>query len=192
MKIRKWEIALTAAFLLCLMLAAPIKVRADLGKKLTRLHVVANSDSEYDQELKMKVRDSVLDAVKDLDGPSADALDMIKRAAERTVNGEYPITVSLGREWFETREYDTFSLPCGFYEAVRVTIGRGEGKNFWCVIFPPLCAAASEKELSDVPGITKTEKAFITEDGGVYVLGFKIVELWGKLTNNLAFFKKSS
>ncbi len=192
MKLRKWEIALTAAFLTALMFAAPITVQAGISKKLTRLHVVANSDSEYDQELKMRVRDSVLAAAGCYEEPSAEALEKIKQAAELTVNGEYAVTVTYGKEWFETRDYETFSLPCGRYDAIRVTIGKGEGKNFWCVIFPPLCAAVSEKEICDVPEMTGTEKAFITENGAVYVLGFKIAELWGRLANNLVFFRKSS
>ncbi|MBQ7624284.1 MAG: stage II sporulation protein R [Clostridia bacterium] len=190
MKIRKWEIALAVSFILSLLIAAPVRIQADLQSKLTRLHVVANSDSEEDQALKMRVRDAVLKAASGYESVCPELLSDIEKAAQDAA-GEYKVSVSCGEEWFDTRRYDTFSLPCGRYNAVRVTIGEGKGKNFWCVVFPPLCAAVSEKELSAVPGLTGKEISFVTEDGAVCVVGFKIAELWGRVSKYVNFFEKS-
>ncbi|MCL6638300.1 MAG: stage II sporulation protein R [Firmicutes bacterium] len=128
---------------------------------LIRLHVVANSDSDADQALKLKVRDEIVRAV----GPvlsgangvagakkaAADNIELIKEAASRTVRAEgkdYPVDVKLDRSPFPTRSYGAFILPAGDYEAVRVTIGRGDGANWWCVLFPPLCFAGLAKSAS--------------------------------------------
>ena len=190
MKLRKWEIALAVSFLLALLVAAPLRIQADLQSKLTRLHVVANSDSEEDQAQKMRVRDAVLKSASGYESVCPELLSDIEKAAQAAAGGQ-KISVKYGEEWFDTRRYDTFSLPCGRYNAVRVTIGEGKGKNFWCVVFPPLCAAVSEKDLSAVPGLTGKELSFVTEDGAVCVVGFKIAELWGKASKYVKIFEKN-
>ena len=182
MKIRKWEIALAVSFLLSLFIAAPIKVQGELQNKLVRLHIVANSDTKEDQALKLRVRDAVLKAAQEYKEMCPELLRDVEDAAKKACGGRYKIQMSFGKEWFDTREYDTFSLPCGVYKAIKVTIGEGKGKNFWCVLFPPLCAAASEAELLSVPEITEKEISFITEDGTFCVIGFKIAELWGRVS----------
>jgi len=187
MKIRKWEIALMAGFIFALALAAPLSVQAELSSKLTRLHVVANSDSDEDQALKLKVRDAVLEASKGYSEINDELLSVMQKAAEECIKREgynYGVTVELSEMWFDTRDYDGFSLAAGMYDAVKVKIGKGEGKNWWCVIFPPLCAAVSEKELKQTAkqaGLSGKEVSFIAKDGRVCVLGFKFVELWGRL-----------
>ena len=90
--------------------------------------------------------------------------------------------------WFDTRDYDGFSLAAGNYDSVKVRIGDAAGKNWWCVIFPPLCAAVSEKQLEHTAvraGLSSRELSFISKDGNVCVLGFKLAELWGKLKKPL-------
>lgn len=155
-----------------------------LSQKLVRLHVVANSDSDYDQELKLHVRDAVLQVtekagrIEDL----ALLLPEIQKAAEYCLavrGSSYPVAVTLRRETFPTRDYDAFALPAGPYTALRVTIGTGEGKNWWCVAFPSicLCAASEVEEAAAAAGLSQEEVKLITKDGGDHVLRFKALEI---------------
>ena len=191
MKIKKWEAAVIIGFAIALAFAAPLSVQSSLADKMTRLHVVANSDSEEDQLLKLKVRDAVLKASEGHTVLSEALLDDMQAAAQQCVydNGRsYPVTVERGEMWFDTRDYDGFSLAAGNYDSVKVRIGDAAGKNWWCVIFPPLCAAVSEKQLEQTAvraGLSSRELAFISKDGNVCVLGFKLAELWGKLKKPL-------
>ncbi|MCI8524379.1 MAG: stage II sporulation protein R [Oscillospiraceae bacterium] len=160
-----------------------------LADKLIRLHVVANSDSEADQAIKLQVRDAVLDETQQLlDGAAdprkalADNLDRIEAAANRALaaaGSADHAAASLGEEMFPTREYETFSLPAGAYTALRVTIGAGEGHNWWCVVFPSLCMSASMEEMeaaAQAAGLTEGEIKLITEESEGYVLKFKTME----------------
>lgn len=181
--------------------AVALHTQSELADKVIRLHVLANSDSEADQALKLRVRDTVLkratellagaesrsDAKKRLNA----ALPELKSAAECTVaetGYAYGVSVELAETAFPTREYDGFSLPAGEYLALRVLIGDAAGKNWWCVVFPPLCTTAA----ADVPaaalsaGLSEGEVALITEADEGYVLKFKTVELWEKLKARLA------
>lgn len=165
-----------------------------LSAKLIRLHVVANSDSAHDQAVKLKVRDAVIDAAKPMfegsDDPRAALeghLDEIAQVAERCLRelGEpYPVTVRLGKERFPTRQYDTFALPAGVYESLRVTIGAGEGHNWWCVVFPSICLTASMDELemaAQTAGFSEEEIRLITGADEGFVLKFRLMELAEKL-----------
>lgn len=126
--------------------------KEDLSRKLIRFHVIANSDSEEDQELKLKVRDAILvdltpkfEKVKDLKDSERiikQSIEEIKKVAEEVIRKEgknYGVKVAYGTFDFPTRYYGTITLPAGNYNALKVVIGNGEGKNWWCVIFPPLC-----------------------------------------------------
>lgn len=187
----RWEMAIMAGFMLTLMLAAPLTVQADISEKLTRLHVVANSDSEQDQQLKLKVRDAILKASEGYEEVSDELLEKMKAAAQNCIDEEgydYGVEIELGEMWFDTRVYDGFSLAAGNYDAIKVKIGEGKGKNWWCVVFPPLCAAVSEKELKSTAknaGLSSKEVSFISQNGTTYTLGFKVAELWGKLSKRL-------
>lgn len=173
-----------------------LRTQDELADKVVRLHVLANSDSEEDQALKLKVRDVVLERATAILEQSAD-----RREAESRLRGElleleriaaeeiaaegynYPVTVELENTDFPTKEYDGFTLPAGEYLALRVIIGEGQGRNWWCVVFPPLCTAAS----ADVPasalaaGFSEEEVNLITEENQGYVLKFKAVEWWETL-----------
>jgi len=167
---------------------------APLYTALTRLHVIANSDSAADQALKLCVRDRVLAAAEPLTADAADAeaartvlaahLPAIQSAAQETVyaNGyAYPVTVTLEAQCrFGRRDYDTFSLPAGDYHALRVKIGHGAGQNWWCVLFPPLCTAAAT-ELPAASGLTKSQWTLISRDGTTYELRFWILDWLSKL-----------
>lgn len=180
--------------------AAALRSQSELAGKVIRLHVLANSDSEEDQALKLKVRDAVLaEASEALKGTKnqQDArqiltalLPELEKTAQSAVaaNGyDYPVRAELAETSFPTKEYDSFSLPAGEYLALRILIGEAAGKNWWCVVFPPLCTTAA----SDFPtvaldaGLTDQEVALITEADTGYVLKFKSVELWQALKNKL-------
>lgn len=120
--------------------------------EIVRLHVIANSNSEADQKLKLKVRNAVLHAAegdissaKDIEGLNAavkNRLDILKSAAENTLrreNSDYPVSVQFGVFPFPAKTYGNVTFPAGDYNAVKVIIGSGEGNNWWCVLFPPLC-----------------------------------------------------
>jgi len=122
-----------------------------------RLHILANSDSPADQALKLKIRDAVLscsgelfsgcDTRQKMIGAAQEQLPKIQQVAEQTAlhNGyELPVTASVTDMFFETRRYDHVILPAGTYTAVRIELGAAAGKNWWCVLYPPLCVSAAQ------------------------------------------------
>lgn len=191
MRWKRWEIALAASLLVAvLMCSVPIRAQNQLAKKLVRLHVLANSDSEADQQLKLAVRDAVLQAADGAGEIDDTLLYRLQQTARKTIEEEgyaYPVTVTRERTWFDTRRYETFSLPAGYYDAVRVVIGEGEGRNWWCVIYPPLCAGVCEEELADIAkefSLSEEEISLICEEEG-YIIRFKLADLWGKLLHKV-------
>ena len=190
---KKWEWALLLSLLLTFTLGAfwPGE-QESIESKVTRLHVLANSDSEEDQALKLLVRDGVLEEAKKWEGKPMDAafLSAIQKAAQKVVLEEgchYPVQVEKRDTYFDTREYDTFSLPAGVYDALRVTIGEGAGHNWWCVLLPPLCAPACEEEFLDTAqeNFSPGEIRYMTGDGLQYKVRFKVAELLAQLCHAL-------
>lgn len=132
----------------------------EIRKDVLRLHILANSDLEEDQELKLAVRDAVLEGTQELfasvsgkeeiKAKAEENNELIREIAQRTVaehGRDYDIKVSIVNMYFETREYGDNTLPAGRYDAVRIVIGEGAGHNWWCVMFPPMCIpAATDKE----------------------------------------------
>ncbi len=194
---RKIEAALLIGLAAALLAgSASLRTQSRLADRVVRLHVLANSDSEEDQSLKLLVRDQVLQQAAGIlegaeDRQTAESrlrgsLPDLEAAAARTVaaNGyDYPVTAELEETEFPTKEYDGFALPAGRYLALRVSIGRAEGRNWWCVVFPPLCAAASEEvpQTALASGLTEEQVALITEEDRGYELRFKAVEWWSAL-----------
>ncbi|MBQ8525834.1 MAG: stage II sporulation protein R [Clostridia bacterium] len=145
--------AMCIGFLLCfLMLAYMESTEAALADGVIRLHVVANSDSDADQALKLKVRDRILEECgtvfageEQIEAVRQDIvsnIDYIKNVAEDEIqkNGyDYDVDVSFGMSDFPRKEYGSITLPAGEYQALKVNIGAADGKNWWCVLFPPLC-----------------------------------------------------
>ena len=180
-------ISLLIAVLFCMV---PVQEQVLLSEKLTRLHVLANSDEPADQQLKLQVRDAVLEAASGAVEINDALLEQMQMAAQQTVASagyDYAVQVRRERYYFDTRRYDTFSLPAGEYHSVRVIIGDGAGKNWWCVVAPPLCAGVCEAELEEIAvssGLSEKEISFICEEKG-YVLRFQLVDLWGKLVQKL-------
>ena len=156
-KLHTWEAALLLAVAAALLWGACTLQRQDaLEQKVIRLHVIANSDSEADQALKLRVRDRVLVLTEDILRQSGDMEEARQRLAEAlprlqqtaaeeiaAQGSRYTVSAGLEETEFPTREYDGFALPSGEYLALRVVIGEGAGKNWWCVVFPPLCTTAA-------------------------------------------------
>ena len=133
-----------------------------LSESLIRLHVVADSDSAEDQNVKLQVRDAITEKLESVmeqmpDMQSAKeyiqsqipVLEGIANDVLRSAGSACKAVVTFAKESFPTREYDTFALPAGVYESLRVTIGSGEGKNWWCVVFPRLCVSATSDGFED-------------------------------------------
>lgn len=163
---------------------------AGIRESVLRLHVLANSDSEADQALKLKVRDTVVETAAGLFDAIDDEGDALERAeaklpeieaaAQQRVYDEgydYPVEAKLCHMYFTTRQYETVTLPAGMYDALRVTIGKAEGKNWWCVVFPPMCVstATQHKELADV---LEPPQQDIVEQPQKYEVRLKVVELF--------------
>ncbi|MBR6767887.1 MAG: stage II sporulation protein R [Clostridia bacterium] len=156
-----------------------------------RLHVLAHSDDEEDQKLKLSVRDAILSAFGETinEGTSKEEaeekmtslLPEMEALAEKTVKESgysHDVAVSLCREYYPTREYEGMRLPAGEYLSLRVVIGEGAGQNWWCMVYPPLCTSSAEAgEALSEAGFTPSQVRLLTEDEDKeYVVRFKIVE----------------
>ena len=191
---------------ICALLAAlvwggtVIADRQRLREELVRLHVVAASDSEEDQALKLQVRDAVVESlqegladVADVDQAKAylqENLPKIEAVANQVLQAagcEDVATVSLAVEEFATRVYDTFTLPAGIYESLRITIGEGEGHNWWCVVFPSLCVSATSEgfeETASCAGFPDSLTGALEGEEG-YEVRFFLLDALGELENFL-------
>ena len=191
-KLKKWETALLLALCVTLFTGVWAQARSErLASSLIRLHVLAVSDDETEQAVKLTVRDSVLAYLSPrLAGAesAAEAREIIERekpgieGAARAVSGGRQVTVTLGRENYPTRQYGGFSLPAGSYTSLRVVLGEGKGHNWWCVVFPPLCLTAAQAETA-METLPEGDVKLISGKDGAVVLKFRIVELWGELKN---------
>lgn len=172
----------------------------DLQENVLRLHILANSDSMEDQLLKYEVRDSLIEASEDIFGTEYDSsniieenvidkLPLIEHIAEKTIkeNGfSYSVTAELVNMEFDAREYEDITMPAGFYDAVRVTIGEAKGQNWWCVMYPPLCVPTaldveSDKDI-EKDCFTKEERKLLHHPEQ-YEVKFKCVEWFKKLSS---------
>jgi stage II sporulation protein R len=193
---RAFGIFLAAILLIAAFAILPIHGEGEIYDSVIRLHVLANSDSDADQSLKLLVRDAVLASTKEIlkDTTTRDEaqvlllenLDEIEQAARACLrkNGSaYAVKVSLGEEEYPTRVYENLAFPSGEYLSLRVFIGDAEGQNWWCVLFPPLClsAATTKKEAEEMflaAGLSEQQYRIITDsDNTKYKLRFKILEV---------------
>ena len=166
----------------------------EIRSNVIRLHVIANSDSEIDQNIKLKVRDAVLQGSADIfDGSTTidnaidkivPNIDTIITTAEKVIKineKTYSATAELTTEYFDTRVYDNnITLPAGKYLALKIVLGEGKGQNWWCIMFPALCLPAAT-ENSDIKMTFSDKQAKIITDDGRYRIKFKIVEILEKI-----------
>ncbi len=175
-------------------------ISTDLSNNFFRLHILANSDSEEDQALKLKVRDKIIEYMDTLtyDGLSKEEainltqnhLDDFKKIAEETIQKEgfnYEVSLKIDNFYFPTKVYGNISLPAGYYDGLKIEIGEAKGQNWWCSLFPPLCfvdissgVIDEESEETLKTNLSEEDFAIITSDSETIKLKFKIVEMFSK------------
>ena len=169
----------------------PTKEEADIYNSTIRLHVIANSDSERDQEVKLLVRDAILERMQEYTANSKEqAIEIInadkenlQKIATQCLKNEgmaHSVCIELTEESYPTKEYEDFSLPAGVYTSLKVIIGNGEGQNWWCVLYPPLCTTVAldyESDASIQAGLTKDQYNLITGSSGEYKIKLKLLEI---------------
>ena len=162
----------------------------NLTENVFRLHILANSDSNEDQELKLQVRDEIIKYIKTLTSDCktknevisivSSNLDKLVQIAKKTItqNGyNYDVTVELGNFYFPTKYYGNVSMPAGNYDAIRIKIGKAEGKNWWCSLFPSLCFTDVSNGIIDK---NAEEYTLITSNNQDVKFKFKLIELFNK------------
>ena len=167
-----------------------------IADRLVRLHIVANSDTAQDQDLKLQVRDALLPEISALTArcgnrKEAEAvlqqhlpeLTALAQRVLRQTGSEQTVTARLSTELFPRREYETFSLPAGSYRTLRITLGEGQGHNWWCVAFPALCtlSASQQEEALEAANFTRAQRDLLTGEDITVELKFKSLELWKQL-----------
>lgn len=193
MKISKVFIPVFMILTLTISIIQPIIATSEnISDKVLRLHILANSDSTDDQDLKLKVKNYFLENTADLF--VGKTLEENIEIAENNIpyieelcneciaqNGyDYTAKVTVDEEYFDTRVYDDFTLPAGTYNSIKIEIGQGSGHNWWCIVFPSVCLSACSKSMSEY--LTDEEMNLIT-DG--YTPKFKVVEIYEKIKSRL-------
>ena len=179
----------------------PVHGESEIYDTVVRLHVLANSDSDEDQALKLKVRDRVIEVVTPAIegcrsqseaiaaiGGITDEIDAVAREVVESEGYEYTVSIRIGEEYYPTKTYESCAFPEGTYVSLRVVIGEGEGENWWCCLFPPLCLGAasenSQKSNEDAfisVGLTGDQYKVITETNAPkYRIRFKFLELFSR------------
>ena len=170
----------------------------DLSSKVLRLHIIANSDSKTDQDLKIKVRDKIieksgafLESAKDKESAQTLVLNNLENLQEIAVSEikqqgfNYSVNSEITNMYFPTRKYDYITLPAGHYDALRLIIGEGKGKNWWCVIFPQMCLGCAKK-YTDTDIVFNSSEKDIISNGEKYEIKFKIVEWFYSLKDKIS------
>ncbi len=189
-------ISLYFAFSCTFFTASAQSVREDV----VRLHILANSDLQIDQEVKLKVRDALLNTNASILGKGVtpknakehfeNSKEILTKTAKETLeeNGfNYDVDITLQKEYFETRNYGTLTFPAGQYTALKVVLGDGKGQNWWCVMFPPLCVPTAdgiETNEKNVDYLSQNGEKIIN-GGEKYIVKFKILEIYEELRNKL-------
>lgn len=214
--LKKYLSFIFALVLICQLCVTVLPVNGEeaIYGKILRLHVLANSDSDTDQKLKLEVRDAVLAElervyaesgvidVKSAETAVKNSADRLISAAEKVIAArgfDYSATLEICDEYYPTREYENIILPAGTYRSVKVKLGAAEGKNWWCVLFPELClSSAAREEAADsfiyeengekfiAAGFTPSELRIITDsDDGKIKVKFRVLEILGELFGGL-------
>ena len=183
--------ALMMLFSAMLIMILPTEAEGAIYEDTIRLHILANSNSDEDQHTKLELRDAILNKfgaeLSYNDNKELALLELSNKLTEiesfaNTLLSdwgcEYSARVELGKEWYDTREYDDLSLPKGYYTSLRIILGNGDGKNWWCVMFPPLCLNAACEDAPSDDGIKQySDEEFRLISSNGYNVKFKILEI---------------
>ncbi len=185
--------ALTFSLILCF-LADGFAAADEVKDSCLRLHILAASDSEEDQRVKLLVRDALLEKGADIFTGNASAeeaaiqieknKEILEETADRILeeNGmDYKSSISITDEYFDTRQYDGITLPAGIYKACKVILGEGKGHNWWCIMFPPLCLPAATKAEDEAYAVFGENGGNLVTGKDGYVIKFRIVEIAGQV-----------
>lgn len=197
MKLKAIDISVFAALIICIIATVSFENSCKgIREEILRLHIIANSDEDYDQELKLKVRDAVLlsgeaifsgsEDIISAEGKIAEKTYLLKAAAEETIENlgyNYSVKIELARSYFPTRIYDELTLPAGYYKAVRIVIGEGKGKNWWCIMFPPLCLPAATSDREIISEYLSEKEMDIVTSNPKYEVRFWLVEKYYDIKN---------
>lgn len=173
-----------------------IETSENISDQVFRLHILANSDSAEDQQIKLKVRDEILKKGETVFASSnsleetielcKNNIALFQQTAEQCLkdNGsDYEVKVYVDKEYFNTREYDEITLPSGIYNALKIEIGQGKGHNWWCVMFPAIClSSVTDDELNKY--LSEDEQKLVNSDSK-YEVRFKIVEIYEKVKSKI-------
>ncbi len=175
-----------------------IRDRKTLNDQILRLHVVGETNTAEDQQIKVRVKDALLEKLRELTADAdtkekaqallSDNLSLLQETANeilRSCGVSAQASVTLKQEAFPTRVYETFTLPAGVYDSLRVVIGEGQGRNWWCVVFPSLCVPAASQEVEDVAasaGFSEGLGKSLTGEEG-YEIRFFLLDALGQLQN---------
>ena len=189
---KKIKISVTVGIVVAILfsICSFAKTSEEIRSDVLRLHVIANSDTSVDQNLKLRLRDYILQEGKDIFNGSVNvenavekiepALPELEKSAKAFVNQagfDYDVKISLSNEYFTTKTYETVTLPAGKYLALRVVIGSGEGHNWWCVMFPPMCVPAADKK-DEIENVFSEKEIKLVESKPKYEPRFKVVEIY--------------
>lgn len=192
---KKFKISVTVGIVVAILfsICSFAKTSEEIRSDVLRLHVIANSDTSVDQNLKLRLRDYILQEGKDIFNGSVNVenavekiepvLPELEKSAKAFVNQAgfgYDVKISLSNEYFTTRTYETVTLPAGKYLALRVVIGSGEGHNWWCVMFPPMCVPAADKK-DEIENVFSEKEIKLVESKPKYEPRFKVVEIYEQL-----------
>lgn len=192
---KKIKISVTVGIVVAILfsICSFAKTSEEIRSDVLRLHVIANSDTSVDQNLKLRLRDYILQEGKDIFNGSVNvenavekiepALPELEKSAKAFVTQagfDYDVKISLSNEYFTTRTYETVTLPAGKYLALRVVIGSGEGHNWWCVMFPPMCVPAADKK-DEIENVFSEKEIKLVESKPKYEPRFKVVEIYEQL-----------
>ena len=182
-----WELALLLALCITSLTGTWCASRQEaLSQKLIRLHVLAESDSSAHQSAKLLARSAVLEALEPaLAGAQSrdEAIGVIRELAPalaetaRAAAGAESARLELGREYYPLRTYGSFSLPAGEYLSLRIELGEGRGRNWWCVVYPSLCSETADCAAA----FEEDDWRLISGEGTSYEIRFRLLELWGEL-----------
>lgn len=176
----------------CLVVGSAERAFGDISDGILRLHIIANSDADIDQTIKLTVRDEVISAQKDiftngvkkvLNKEEKEKILKITQKVLEENSVSYSAKIDMGEFYFPTKKYDNITLPAGRYRAVRIVLGEGEGKNWWCVMYPPLCFCDSYIGRADNQSLDALKKSMgereyeiISDENIKLVPAFKLIE----------------